>query len=625
MSGDVFGNGMLLSPHMRLIAAFDHRDIFIDPSPDAASSLAERQRLFALPRSSWADYDSTLISRGGGVFSRSLKSIDVTPEARAALGIADDRTTLSPAELIAAILRAPVDLLWNGGIGTYVKARSQTHADVGDKANDYIRVNGDELRCRVVGEGGNLGCTQLGRIEAARAGVRINTDAIDNSAGVDTSDHEVNIKILLQPLLASQQLTVGERVELLASMTDEVAAHVLADNYGQNVMLGLARTEAARMVSVDRRMIAELERSGLLDRAIEYLPSDAELGSRATLQQGLLSPESCVLLAYSKISLVHALADGGLADDPWFAVMLRRYFPHTLVERYPDLLDRHPLRAQIINTVTSNTVLSIGGINFVFRAMEETNSSAVDVVKAATIAIEVFGLQAVWDRVNALDNLVPTTEQDRMQLEMRRLLDRATRWLLQRYGAGIDVARLIGRLQPMVQQWSPTVPTYILGVERANLEWLRDEHVRAGVPADLAGSVVALLDSFALLDVFEIAQECGESPETILPLYYEFSQRYEVDPALTRITRLRRDSRWDTLARLALRSDLYAATASIVGRIASSSDVGLPAAQRVDAWEASNRGAVARAKATLAEIGALDEPTLASMSVLLRVMRNLAA
>ncbi|MHB0927477.1 MAG: NAD-glutamate dehydrogenase [Candidatus Nanopelagicales bacterium] len=625
MSGDVFGNGMMLSPHMHLIAAFDHRDIFLDPNPEAVTSLAERQRLFALPRSSWADYNTSLISPGGGVFSRSLKSIELSAAAMAALGLAGERNSFSPAEVIAAILRAPVDLLWNGGIGTYVKARSQSHAEVGDKANDAIRVNGDELRCRVVGEGGNLGCTQMGRIEAARAGIRINTDAIDNSAGVDTSDHEVNIKILLQPLLATGTLSADERVALLSSMTEEVAEHVLADNYGQNVVLGLARTESSRMLSVDRRMIAELEKSGLLDRALEYLPSDAELGARAAAQQGLFSPEFCVLLAYSKISLIHALAEGGLADDPWYSVMLRRYFPRTLVEHYPDLLDRHPLRAQIINTVTCNSIVNIGGINFVYRAMEETNSPAVDVVKAATVVIEVFGLQSLWDRVNALDNRVPTAEQDRMQLEMRRLLDRATRWILQRYGSAIDVAGMIEQLQPLVATWSPEVPMHIRGVERANLEALRDEHVRAGVPIELAAAVVSLLDSFALLDVFGIAANCGESPETILPLYYEFSERYEVDPALTRITRLRRDSRWDTLARLALRSDLYAATASIVERIAGTSPADLPAAQRVDAWEESNRGAVQRAKATLAEISALDEPTLASMSVLLRVMRNLAS
>ena len=625
MSGDVFGNGMMLSPHLRLIAAFDHRDIFIDPNPDPTTSLAERQRLFALPRSSWQDYDTSLISAGGGVFSRAAKSITPSAEARAALGLDADRASFSPAELIHAILRAPVDLLWNGGIGTYVKARSQSHADVGDKANDAIRVNGDELRCRVIGEGGNLGCTQLGRIEAARAGIRVNTDAIDNSAGVDTSDHEVNIKILLQPLLAKGALDADERGRLLASMTDEVGAHVLADNYGQSVVLGVERTESARMVSVARRMIGDLEARGVLDRGLEFLPSDRELAAREAANEGLASPELCVLLAYSKISLVRALTEHRLVDVPWYSIMLRRYFPHTLVERFPDLLDSHPLKAQIVDTVITNSLINLGGITFVFRAMEETNAPAVDVVKAATVVVEVFGLQAIWDAVNALDNRVPTVEQDRMHLEMRRLLDRATRWILQRYGADIDVPRMIDHLGPLVTRWAPAVSGHMRGVELANLVALRDQHIAAGVPDDVATAVTSLLDSFALLDVFRIAEASEEAPESILPLYFAFNDRYEIDPALTRITRLPRQSRWDTLARLALRSDLYAATASIVERIARSTSAELAADARIDAWEQRNAGAVARARETLAEILALEEPTLASMSVLLRVMRNLAA
>ncbi len=625
MSGDVFGNGMMLSPQLRLVAAFDHRDIFIDPNPDPAASLAERQRLFALPRSSWQDYDRAVISAGGDVYSRSAKAITPSQEARAVLGLDPDRASFAPTELIHAILRAPVDLLWNGGIGTYVKARTQTHADVGDKANDAIRVNGDELRCRVIGEGGNLGCTQLGRIEAARAGIRVNTDAIDNSAGVDTSDHEVNIKILLQPLVAAGGLTADQRGELLASMTDEVAAHVLADNYGQSVVLGIERGEAARMVSVARRMIGDLEARGILDRGLEFLPSDRELAAREAANEGLTSPELCVLLAYAKISLVRALAEHRLGDDPWYSVMLRRYFPHTLVERYPDLLEQHQLKAQIVDTVTCNALINLGGLTFVFRAMEETNASAVDVVKAATVVIEVFDLRRVWDAVNALDTLVPTAEQDRMHLEMRRLLDRATRWILQRYGADIDVPGMIAHLQPLVSRWAPEVSRHMRGVELANLVALRDQHVAAGVPDAVATAVTSLLDSFSLLDVFHIAETIGEAPETLLPLYFAFNDRYEIDPALTRITRLPRQSRWDTLARLALRSDLYAATASIVERIARSTAAADAADARIDAWEQRNAGAVARARGTLAEILSLDEPTLASMSVLLRVMRNLAA
>lgn len=624
MSGDVFGNGMLLSPHLRLVAAFDHRDIFIDPNPDAASSFAERGRLFALPRSSWADYDASLISSGGGVFSRSAKTISLSTEARAVLGITTDQP-LAPNDVIGAILRAQVDLLWNGGIGTYVKARSQTHVEVGDRANDAIRINGDELRCRVVGEGGNLGCTQLGRIEAARNGVRINTDAIDNSAGVDTSDHEVNIKILLQPLVAAGLLDADARVALLSSMTDEVAAHVLADNYTQNVMLGIGRASSSSLVGVHRRMISQLERDGLLDRVLEYLPSDRELAAREAAHEGLVSPELCVLLAYAKISLVQALEKGGLADDAWHSVMLRRYFPQPLVERFGDTLDAHPLRAQIINTVACNGVLGIGGISFVFRAMEETGASAVDVVKAATVVIEAFGLQDRWHRINGLDNRVSSDQQDRLHLEFRRLLDRATRWVLQSSGGSIDVAGMIARFQPLVQAWLPQVPGLLQGAQRDGWQRLRDGYVTAGVPADLAEDIVTLLDAFPLLDLVALCESTGEAADTLIPLYYAVCEHYQVDAMLTRISSLRRADRWDTLARLALRSDLYAVAARLVEGMARSTSPAADIAARIAEWEARNAAGISRATVTLGEIDALDAPTLASMSVLLRVMRTLAS
>lgn len=625
MSGDVFGNGMMLSPHLRLVAAFDHRDIFIDPNPHAGRSLVERERLFALPRSSWADYDASLISTGGGVYSRSAKTIEVSAEARAALGIAGARESFTPSELIAAILRAPVDLLWNGGIGTYIKARSQTHVEVGDKANDAIRINGADLRCRVVGEGGNLGCTQLGRIEASQAGVRINTDAIDNSAGVDTSDHEVNIKILLQPLVASGALDAQARVGLLASMTEEVGQHVLADNYTQNTMLGVGRASAANLVGVHRRMISELESAHLLDRALEYLPSDLELAARENAHQGLFSPELCVLLAYAKISLVRALSEGGLADDAWYAVMLRRYFPTALVERYDALLDGHPLRAEIINTVASNELLGLGGISFIFRAMEETGASAVDVVKAATIVIETFGLEERWARINALDTQVAAAEQDRLHLEFRRLLDRGTRWILQSGGGSIDVAGSIARFTPLVQTWLPRIPELLQGVQKASWSSIRDSYVAVGVPAALAEDIVSLLDAFPLLELAGITAATGESADSLVPLYYAVCEHYQVDAMLTRISSLRRADRWDTLARLALRSDLYAVAARLVEGIARSTGAEAPIAQRIADWEARNAAGIARAKVTLGEIDALEAPSLASMSVLLRVMRNLAA
>ncbi|MBO0847793.1 MAG: NAD-glutamate dehydrogenase, partial [Nocardioides sp.] len=339
MSGDVFGNGMLLSEHIRLVAAFDHRHVFVDPNPDAESSYAERRRLFELPRSSWADYDTSVVSTGGGVYPRSAKAIPISPEAAKALGIDHDVISMTPTELIHAILLAPVDLLWNGGIGTYVKASTESHTAVGDKANDAVRVNGDQLRCRVVGEGGNLGLTQRARIEYARAGGHINSDAIDNSAGVDTSDHEVNLKILLDRAVGNNKISRQERNELLGAATDDVAAHVLRDNYEQNVLLGMARKLDPALVSVHRRYMQALESAGELDRELEFLPSDAEIARREDEGTGLCSPENAVLVAYAKLTLTQRIEDSTLPDEPWFRRVLASYFPPMIAERFADDLE----------------------------------------------------------------------------------------------------------------------------------------------------------------------------------------------------------------------------------------------------------------------------------------------
>ena len=412
MSGDVFGNGMLLSPHIRLVAAFDHRHIFLDPDPDPTVSFAERQRLYDLPRSSWVDYDRAALSPGGGIFSRNAKSIALTPEVRARLGIPAEVDALTPAELIRCILTAPVDLLWNGGIGTYVKAQTQTQADAGDKANDPVRVDGSALRCRVVGEGGNLGLTQLGRVEASRHGVRLNTDAIDNSAGVDTSDHEVNIKILLDAAVRDGELRADDRDVLLTDMTDEVAELVLRDNYEQNVLLGNARWGARSMISVHARMINDLVARGILNRAIEYLPDDEEIVTRTAAHQGLTSPELAVLAAYAKIALLADLEDAGLATDPWFARYAVDYFPRVIRQRFADRIAAHPLRDEIISTVVVNDLINNGGITVVFRACEETGASPLEVVRAATAATAIFDLPSFWSALDALDNEVPTAAQD---------------------------------------------------------------------------------------------------------------------------------------------------------------------------------------------------------------------
>ena len=393
MSGDVFGNGMLLSEHIQLVAAFDHRHIFIDPSPDAATSYAERRRLFELPRSSWADYDTDKISAGGGVYPRTAKAIPISPEVAAVLDLDATTTTMTPTELMRAILLAPVDLLWNGGIGTYVKGAAETNADAGDKANDAIRVNGGELRCQAVGEGGNLGLTQRGRIEYAVAGGRICTDFIDNSAGVDTSDHEVNIKILLDAVMRSGDMTEKQRVELLMSMTDEVGELVLADNYDQNLALANALAVAGSLMHVHESWIRRLERRGLLDREIEFLPGVKEFQARRQSGASLTTPELAVLLAYTKIVLAQELAESDLPDDPFLRGELFSYFPTQLRQDFREAMAAHPLRRQIIVTQVVNNLVNFAGITFFHRLSQETSASAEEIARAHFVCREVYGAE----------------------------------------------------------------------------------------------------------------------------------------------------------------------------------------------------------------------------------------
>jgi glutamate dehydrogenase len=625
MSGDVFGNGMLLSEHIRLVAAFDHRHIFIDPDPSPVTSLAERNRLFEIPESSWDDYDRSLISAGGGVFSRSSKSIPLTAEIRSALGITEAISQCTPADLISAILAAPVDLLWNGGIGTYVRASTETNLDVGDKSNDAIRITGEELRCQVVGEGGNLGLTQRGRIEAARRGIKLNTDAIDNSAGVDTSDHEVNIKILLDALVVQGELSETERNQLLVEMTDEIAEMVLEDNYDQNVVLGNARRGAVSLVTVHQRMIREMEHRGLIDRAIEFLPDDEEFATRRAAGEALRSPELAVLLAYAKIWTTANLNKSMLASDPWFTQNLRDYFPSILRERFSAGIDSHPLRDQIINTVIVNNIINVGGITFVFRAIEETGASAEQVIRAATVAMEIFGIRKFWDWINSLDNQISTSAQSALQLETRRLFDRATRWFLQTRGGEIDIQAEVSYFMPVIAAHAGEIRNMLHGNEAERFTRRVARFVEAGAPEELAEAAAASLDVYALLDITDICQRTGESAETVVPLYFTLSDRYDVDRTLIRITELPRGDRWSALARQALRSDLYQVIADLTARVIVATDMQQSPEERVETWEGAHAEGVSRARTTLDEITAIENPDLATLSVCLRVLRNLVA
>jgi len=622
MSGDVFGNGMLLSEHIRLVAAFDHRHIFLDPNPVAATSFPERKRLFELPRSSWADYDLSKISKGGGVFPRSAKSVPISGQVATALGLPKGTTAMTPAALMKSILTAPVDLLWNGGIGTYVKASSEAHAEVGDRANDAIRVDGNALRAKVVAEGGNLGCTQLGRVEAALAGVHINTDAIDNSAGVDTSDHEVNIKILLTAMTREGDMTLKQRNALLASMTDDIARQVLRDNYEQNALLGNARAQEVPLLPVHQRFIRWLEEHGDLDRALEFLPSDGEIDARHDAGIGLKSPEFAVIVAYAKLALKKDLLNSALPDEPWFQATLTKYFPNPIRERYQDKLASHPLRREIITNAVVNSMVNRGGMTFAFRATEETGATPEQVTRAYVVCREVFNMIGFFETIEELDNVVSTQTQTALYLEFRRLLDRSVRWFLQNRPPTLDVAGEVERFSAVVAELSLQMPTLLQGEERKRLDRRAKELEKLGAPTKIALRAASLLDQFSLLDVVEISVETGRESSEIAPVYFATSEQFGIDAMLTRVTKLPRDDRWDALARGALRDDLYAVLESLTKSVLESSTAGSTPGERIAAWSEANAESLTRTRAALAGIERLESPGIAALSVALRTLRG---
>jgi glutamate dehydrogenase len=641
MSGDVFGNGMLLSRHIRLVAAFDHRHVFLDPDPDAAVSFAERQRLFALPGSSWADYDPGRISPGGGVHPRSAKSIAITPEVRARLGIDPAVAKMTPQELMRTILTAEVDLLWNGGIGTYVKAPGETNADVGDKANDAIRVDGSQLRAACVGEGGNLGFTQRGRIAYARTCVRttpvvvsgvteqraengrINTDAIDNSAGVDTSDHEVNIKILLDRIVAVGDLTQDQRNELLASMTDEVAELVLRDNYGQNVALANSAAQAPALAHAHARYIQRLEEDGLLDRQLEFLPSDQEIATRRAEGGGLTVPELAVLLAYAKISLDRELLESDLPDVPALARELHAYFPSALRQRFAAQIDAHPLRREILTTSIVNTVVNNAGITFVHRMREETAAVAADIVRAHLVARDAFDLERFWAAVEDLDNVVPAAVQTRMQLMARRLNERGTRWLLHKRRPPLDLTRELEFFAAGVAEVLAALPKLVRGADLEALEDTRDDLVAAGVPHELAERAASMDNAASALDIVEVARESARPVTDVADVYFLLADRLSIAGLLARVNALPRDDRWRAMARASLREDLFGAHAALTADVLAAGDPSATSEQRFEAWRAGAAGSVEQAGRMFSEINAADDYDLAMLSVAMRTFRSM--
>jgi glutamate dehydrogenase len=622
MSGDVFGNGMLLSEKIKLVAAFDHRHVFVDPDPDPAASFAERRRMFDLPRSSWADYDASLISAGGGVWPRTAKSVPVSAQARAALGIDDGVTALTPAKLISALLAAPVDLLWNGGIGTYVKATAETPAAAGDRSNDGIRIDAPQVRAKVIGEGGNLGLTQAGRIEYARAGGMINTDFIDNSAGVDTSDHEVNIKILLGGPVHDDEMSMDQRDRLLHEMTDEVAALVLPHNYSQNTVLAACRAQASSMLHVHGRYLRRLERDGKLRRRLEGLPGDKELAERRASGVGLTSPEFSVLLARTKIDSAKEVLASELPDDEALHSVLVGYFPQPLQDGFEQHMAGHPLRREIITTLVVNDMVDRCGITFWFRLNEETGASGPDVTRAWLVAREVFGMPTFWQQVQQLDGVVEVNTQISLLLEGRKLTERAARWLLNNRRSPFAIQDTIDYFAEGVLAVGSGLPKLLTGLDLGGFVGRREEYLAGGVPEELADRVAGMVPAYSAFDIVNIAKDTNRGVKETAEVYFDLAERLQITRLRDRVTALPRDDRWNTAARSALRDDLYAAHAALACDVLQVTGGGTPE-ERLLRWAERNEAAVARAAQTLTEIWESDRFTMATLSVAVRAIRAL--
>ncbi len=600
MSGDVFGNGMLRSRHTKLLAAFDHRHIFVDPDPEPERSFVERQRLFDLPRSTWDDYEKSLISAGGGVFPRALKSVEITPQMRSALRIEGE--SMTPDELIAGILKAPVDLLWNGGIGTYIKAVSEPNSSVGDKANDHIRVDGCDLRCKVIGEGGNLGVTQLGRIEFSHNGGRVYTDAIDNSAGVDCSDHEVNIKILLDQVVADGDMTVKQRNELLERMTDEVTDLVLADNYNQTRALSVARVESGSMIEVDSRYLEQLVADGLIDRELEYLPSAEELSERRLEGKGLTAPELSVLSAYTKNILSADLIESTTPDDPAFDRLLVDYFPSELREAFADRIHTHRLSREIVANRVANTVVDRAGVSMIYRLSNETSAPSHEIAEAYTAAWEIYGLEHFTEEINSLDDVIDVEKQLSIHLRTRQLAERATRKMLRNRPAPFSASDAIADLADPVMEAIGVLPEHLRGADKSAYNRRFKELVATGAPEAIASRAAALVPSIAALDVVLAASITGAPLETVSAVHFAIAHRLDLTRLRDRIFSLPRNSQWETMARLSLRGDLYNDHRSLTVQVLTGAEEGADPLNLVDRWVRANQGAVDRYHQTIDDL-----------------------
>ncbi|MDJ0833539.1 MAG: NAD-glutamate dehydrogenase [Gammaproteobacteria bacterium] len=621
MAGDVFGNGMLLSPFIKLVGAFNHMHIFLDPDPDPATSFNERKRMFELPRSTWEDYAKDLISRGGGVYARSEKAIELTPEVQKLLGV--NRQKMTPNELIRAMLCAPIDLIWNGGIGTYVKSSKEHHGDVGDRSNDALRVNATDLRCQVFGEGGNLGVTQLGRIEFAAGGGRINTDAIDNSAGVDCSDHEVNIKILLNEVVENQDMTEKQRNKQLAAMTDEVAELVLRDNYLQTQTLSISTAQAPQMLDVHSRLIRSLEHVGILDPEIEFLPDKDEIDERMLAGQGLTSPELSVLLAYVKNHLFQELLNSELPDDAFYANLLIDYFPLPLRKKFSQLMPKHRLQREIISTEIANDLGNRVGITFIFRMQEETGANSESIARAYTIARKIFSMPELWAEIEALDNQVPATAQMAMLLEGRKLVERATRWLLRNRSQPIDIAANVAYFTPGIESLAGILPSLLRQDAVDKFEQKVNTYLEQEVPEKLARKIAFLGEKLSSLDIVEVSNMLNLSDREVASVYYAVGEKLDFSWLREQATQLPRSNRWQALSRAALRHDVYNQHRVLTREVLTQIDKKAEAELRVDEWIDRNSDKIQRSRQILADLKSAGKSDFNMLSVAMQEIRSL--
>ncbi|MBP6011680.1 MAG: NAD-glutamate dehydrogenase [Alphaproteobacteria bacterium] len=625
MSGDVFGNGMLLSKATKLVAAFDHRDIFLDPSPDPAVSFAERQRIFNLPRSSWADYDQAKISKGGGVYSRSMKKIPLSPEVKALTGLTAD--SAEPAELMKALLKAPADLLWFGGIGTYVKSSAQSHADVGDKANDALRVDGKDIRAKVVGEGANLGMTQAGRIEYAHAGGRLNTDAIDNSAGVDTSDHEVNLKILLNGSIGAGELKAADRDPLLVRMTDEVGHLVLADNYNQSLALSVAQLGGAWESDAYGRFMRALEREGRLNRSVEGLPSNDNLRERANRNEGLTRPELAVLLAYAKLQLFDELNSSALPDDPFYAGTLKAYFPSEAA-KYAKGMGLHRLKREIVATVLTNEMINRGGPVFMHRLKEASAAEAPALARAYTIASQAFGTDKLVARINALDNKIAAEVQLKMHARLAMQLLRQTLWFFRHVPATTPIADAIAPYAQGIDKLRGTFSTLVSDAEGKAISDSIAELRAAGVPDDLADDIGALSAIGATPDITRLSTETKKPLDMVAGAYFAAARTIGVDRLRLAAERMNLPEHWDRLAVRRLIDDLFVHQRELAARALSNGTTGdnrKAGNAAVDTWAQGHREQVDRVGTLIGDLERSGTFTVARLTLAASQIRDLLA